>query len=109
MSLPAYLFLYDANGRLISGSSDGVLSELLENRQGAIEVMNSSHKMYVNIDASTGTLTGCRQHDAYMIYKQVDKVSPLLYDALCTGKKFQQAVIKYYQITEAGVEKKSIV
>ncbi len=44
MSLPAYLFLYDANGRLISGSSDGIFSELLECRQGAIEVMNSSHK-----------------------------------------------------------------
>ena len=105
MSLPAHLFLYDVNGRLISGSSDGVLSELLEGRQGAIEVMNSSHKMYVHVDTSTGSLTGCRQHGAYTIYKQVDKVSPLLNDALCTGKKFQQAVIKYYEITEVGAEK----
>lgn len=105
MSLPAYLFLYDATGRLISGSSDNILSKLLECRNGAIEVMNSSHAMYVNIDVSTGALTGCRQHGAYTIYKQVDKISPILNDALCTGKKFKQAVIKYYEITEAGVEK----
>ena len=29
----------------------------------------------------------------------------ILNDALCTGKKFQKAIVKYYEITDAGIEK----
>lgn len=105
MSLPAYLFLYDSNGLLISGEPGGIVNELIEGRRGGIEIMNSSHSMSVGVDSVSGYLTGCRQHGAYTVHKKVDSISPILNDALCTGKKFQKAIVKYYEITDAGIEK----
>lgn len=104
MSLPAYLFLYDENGTLIGSAGGGVVNALTEGRQGGIEIMSSQHSVYQPADACTGRLTGTRQHNAYVLHKQLDKISPMLNDAVCTGKVFQKAVIKYYETTAAGIE-----
>lgn len=104
MSLPAYLFLYDENGRLISGTGGGIVSETLEGRLGGIEIMSSQHGVYQPVDATTGRMGGTRHHNSFVLHKQVDKVSPLLNDAVCTGKTFQKAIIKYYETNSAGVE-----
>ncbi|RPD99283.1 type VI secretion system tube protein Hcp [Candidatus Pantoea deserta] len=107
MSLPAYLFLYDENGMLISGNNngdEGVVSKLLEDRRSGIEIMSSQHGIYQPADATTGRLNGTRQHRSYILHKQLDKNSPMLNDAVCTGKVFQQAVIKYYETSDTGME-----
>lgn len=104
MSLPAYLFLYDENGRLVSNVGGELSRDLLSDRQQGIEIMSSQHSVYQPADGSSGRLTGVRQHNAFVLHKQVDKNSPLLNDAVCTGKVFQKAVIKYYDITADGVE-----
>ncbi|WLS80470.1 type VI secretion system tube protein TssD [Erwinia pyri] len=107
MSLPAYLFLYDENGMLISNTNNGtggIVSELLEDRRSGIEIMSSQHGIYQPADGATGRLSGTRQHHSYILHKQLDRNSPMLNDAVCTGKVFQQAVIKYYETSEAGVE-----
>ncbi|WP_276867651.1 type VI secretion system tube protein TssD, partial [Enterobacter oligotrophicus] len=38
------------------------------------------------------------------LHKQLDKVSPYLAIAVCESKRLQKAVIKYYEIVEAGIE-----
>ncbi|ASV56137.1 type VI secretion system effector [Lelliottia jeotgali] len=72
-------------------------------REGAIEVMNSSYGVRQGVDGFTGSMTGSRQHDPVIIHKQLDKVSPYLAVAVCQSKRLQKAVIKYYEIVEAGI------
>ena len=98
MSLPAYLLLYDENGMQIVGDCMAL------GREGAIEVMNSSYGVRQRIDSCTGSMTETRQHDPVTIHKQLDKVSPYLAIAVCEGRRLQKAVIKYYEIMDAGIE-----
>lgn len=98
MSLPAYLFLYDENGMQVTGDC------MASGREGAIEVMNSSYGIRTGVDSHTGSLTGTRQHDPVVIHKQLDKVSPYLANAISESRRLQKAVIKYYEIIEAGIE-----
>lgn len=98
MSLPAYLFLYDENGMQIPGEC------MVSGREGAIEIMNSSYGVRQGVDSCSGNITGTRQHDPVIIHKQLDKVSPYLAIAVCEGRRLQKAVIKYYEVIEAGIE-----
>ncbi|WP_455425199.1 Hcp family type VI secretion system effector [Dryocola sp. LX212] len=98
MSLPAYLFLYDEKGMLVKGNCTA------PGREGAIEVMNSSYGIKLGVDSCTGNMTGARQHDPFVIHKQLDKVSPWLAVAACESKRLQKAVIHYYEIVDAGIE-----
>lgn len=98
MSLPAYLFLYDENGMQIPGDC------VAPGREGAIEVMNSSYGVRQPVDSNTGSMTGCRQHSPVVIHKQLDKTSPYFAIAVCEQKRLQKAVLKYYEIMEAGIE-----
>ncbi|MEW5559490.1 type VI secretion system tube protein Hcp [Enterobacter asburiae] len=98
MSLPAYLFLYDENGMQIPGDC------MAPGREGAIEIMNSSYGVRQGVDSFTGSMTGTRQHDSIKLHKQLDKISPYLAIAVCESKRLQKAIIKYYEIVEAGME-----
>lgn len=98
MSLPAYLFLYDENGMHVKGDC------MVPGREGAIEIMNSSYGVRQSVDSFTGSMTGTRQHDPVILHKLIDKVSPYLAIAVCESKRLQKAVIKYYEIVEAGIE-----
>lgn len=99
MSLPAYLFLYDENGRLLNGGS------LSLGREGAIEVMSSHYGVSQPVDAHTGRMTGTRQHAPYVIHKHVDKLSPFLAVCVCESRRLQKAEIRYYETDEAGIER----
>lgn len=99
MSLPAYLFIYDENGMLLNGGG------LSLGREGAIEVMSSSYGVSQPVDASTGRMSGVRQHAPYIIHKQIDKLSPVLANYVCQGKRLKKAVMRYYEIDDAGIER----
>jgi len=98
MSLPAYLFLYDENGVQVKGEC------LAAGREGAIEIMSSSHAVNQGVDAHTGSLTGSRMHSPYILHKQTDKTSPYLAVAVCEGRRLQKAEIKYYATDSSGME-----
>jgi len=98
MSLPAYLFLYDENGILVPGNC------ITPGREGAIEIMNSSYGVRQSVDSHTGNMTGTRQHNPVILHKQLDSVSPYLAVAVCESKRLQKAILKYFEIVEAGVE-----
>lgn len=56
MSNPAYLWLEDANGSPLVGSS------LIADRIGAIEIKSLTHNVNIPTDGNTGRLTGSRIH-----------------------------------------------
>lgn len=101
MSLPGYLFLYDENGMLLNSGS------LNLGREGAIEVLSSSYGVSQSVDSHTGRMTGSRQHEPYIIHKDIDKLSPLLAIYVCEGRKLQKAEIRYYETNDAGIEREA--
>ncbi|WP_252145980.1 Hcp family type VI secretion system effector [Yokenella regensburgei] len=98
MSNPAYLWLVDANGSPIVGSS------LVSGRVGAIEIKSLTHNVNIPADGNTGRLTGTRIHTPIQFQKEFDRVTPLLYKAQSEGSTFKSATIKMYTINEAGLE-----
>lgn len=98
MSNPAYLWLIDENGSPMIGPS------LVMGREGAIELKSFTHNVNIPVDGNTGKLTGTRIHMPIMFQKEFDRVTPMLYRALSTGKILQSATIKMYQINETGLE-----
>ena len=48
-------------------------------------------------DAATGKATGKRQHGAVKIWKEIDKASPILAEALYNNSRLQSAVIRFWQ------------
>lgn len=96
MSNPAYLFLTDENGSPMVGPC------LVSGREGAIELKTFTHNVNVPVDGNTGKLTGTRIHMPIMFQKEFDRVTPLLFRALSTGRTLKSATIKMYQINEAG-------
>lgn len=98
MSHPAYLWLTDENGSPMTGAS------LVKGREGAIELKSLTHNVNIPADGNTGKLTGTRVHLPIMFQKEFDRVTPLLFRALSTGRTLQGATIKMYHINEAGLE-----
>nr|WP_159465306.1 type VI secretion system tube protein TssD [Scandinavium goeteborgense] len=98
MSLPAYMYIYDENGTQIRGICMAL------GREGAIEIMNSNYGVYQNTCSNTGKLMGSRQHQGFVLHKEIDKTSPYFAVAVCQSRRLQKAVIHYYDINEAGIE-----
>lgn len=98
MSNPAYLWLTDENGSPIIGSC------LVTGRVGAIELKAVTHHLSIPVDVNTGALTGTRVHSPVTIQKDFDKTTPILCKALSEGQTLKSAIIKMYQIIDAGVE-----
>lgn len=98
MSNPAYLWLTDENGSPMVGSS------LVFGREGAIELKSLTHNVNIPVDGNTGRLTGTRIHMPIMIQKEFDRVTPLLFRALSSGKTLKSATIKMYQVNDSGLE-----
>ncbi|MEJ2455449.1 MAG: type VI secretion system tube protein TssD [Candidatus Thiodiazotropha sp.] len=99
MAIPAYMWLKDDQGNEISGSVQ------VSGRAGSIEILEYAHNIYIPTDSDTGELTGTRKHSAVNIIKTLDASSPYLFKACCNGQKLQQAIIRWYNINDAGQEK----
>lgn len=99
MSLPAYMFLYDENGMLLNSGSHNV------RREGAVEILSSSYGVSQPVDSWMGRMTGTRQHEPYILHKDIDKLSPFLAICVCENRRLKKVEIKYYEINDAGIEK----
>lgn len=98
MSIPAYLWLVDANGSPLIGSSQ------VSGRIGAIEIRSLTHNVNIPTDGNSGRLTGTRVHAPIQFQKEFDRVTPLLYKAQSEGATLKNATIKMYTVTETGME-----
>lgn len=96
-ALPAFMEIEGAGGR-IEGSCE------MEGREGMIVVYSFGHNIAIPIDYSTGRTAGTRQHNPLKILKEIDKSSPRLYQALCTGERLEMVTLRFYRIDETGRE-----
>ncbi|MFA1282204.1 Hcp family type VI secretion system effector [Citrobacter telavivensis] len=98
MAIPVYLWLKDDAGNLVKGSVD------VRGREGSIEIVELMHGVELPIDNLTGKITCKRVHCDYFLIKETDCASPYLYKGLSTGRKFKEAILKFYRINYNGQE-----
>ncbi len=71
-----------------------------------IPVVSFSYSVQSPRDASSGLATGKRQHEPFVVTKQTDKSSPVLFRAASAGRVFPQVVLEF--LTRDGSKKYSI-
>jgi type VI secretion system secreted protein Hcp len=73
--------------------------------QGTIEVTVTSHEIVSPRDAATGQATGKRTHKPFVITKELDRSSPLLYKALIENETITTWELQFWQPSTKGNEK----
>ncbi len=98
MPMPLHLEVEGKNQGKIEGSCE------MQGREGTILVQALTHSVHIPRSPQTGLPTGKRVHGPLTITKEVDKATPKLYQALCTGEQMSSVIIKWYRIDPSGTE-----
>ncbi|HHA1840320.1 TPA: Hcp family type VI secretion system effector [Enterobacter asburiae] len=99
MSTPAHIWFTDENNAPVLGEC------LMPTRLGSTELKSFNHSVWIPTCSNTGKLTGTRLHVPITFEKEIDRITPHLFRAVCTGKTFKTALIKMYKIDDAGIER----
>ena len=71
-------------------------------REGSSLVQMFEHEITIPRDPQSGQASGRRVHHPVRIVKRIDKASPKLYQALCTGERFNKVEFKWFRIDPTG-------
>ncbi len=98
MALNAYLRLKGEKQGEIKGS----VTE--RGREGRIMVIAASHSIESPRDAASGLPTGKRQHEPFVIKKELDRSTPLLYSLLVNNEKIVEWELQFWEPSPTGAE-----
>ncbi|MCE7735339.1 MAG: type VI secretion system tube protein Hcp [Candidatus Heimdallarchaeota archaeon] len=71
-------------------------------RENTIEVYSYRYEVITPREASSGALTGRRQHSPIVITKRIDKTSPLLFKALTMNEPVDEGQFRFYRPSVGG-------
>lgn len=91
MALNAYLSLKGQK----QGNINGSVTQ--KGRENKIMVIAVSHEIISPRDTASGLPTGKRMHKPFVITKEVDKASPLLYNALVTNENIVAWELQFWR------------
>lgn len=69
-----------------------------EDRADTIDIFEIEHHLHQPVDPTTGLATGVRVHSPLRVVASVDKATPLLHKALCTGQNIAQIELTFFRI-----------
>ena len=72
--------------------------------EGSIMVIASEHEVVSPRDAASGLPTGKRMHKPFVVTKELDKSSPVLYDMLVNNETITEWELQFWASSKAGVE-----
>lgn len=87
-------------GELYVEGPDGALEGPREN--GTSMVYEYNHEVYLPFEMETNTVQGSRRITAFSLTKDVDKITPILYQYCCEGTKLPKVIVVLYKIKEAS-------
>ena len=90
MALNAYLKLKGQKQGEIKGSVTQ------KGRENKIMVIATSHEIISPRDAASGLPTGKRMHKPFVVTKEIDKSSPLLYNALVNNENISDWELQFW-------------
>jgi type VI secretion system secreted protein Hcp len=99
MALNAYLILKgQKQGTILGGVTE-------KGHEGAIMVIAANHEIISPRDTASGLPTGKRVHRPFVITKELDKSSPLLYSAMVNNENIIQWQLQFYRAGVNGMLK----
>lgn len=98
MPMTSHMEVTGKNQGKINGSCD------MEGREDTILVYAMKHNIHIPRDPQSGLPSGKRIHRPLQIEKEIDKSSPMLNQALCTGEQLSEVVVKKFRIDPTGAE-----
>lgn len=98
MALNAYLRMEGEAQGEIKGSATG------PGREDSIMVISVNHELVVPRDPTSGQPTGKRQHKPFLITKEVDKSSPLIYKMFVDNENIVNWELQFWQPSATGQE-----
>lgn len=99
MALNAYLKMEGEK----SGAVKGSVTQ--KGREDSIMVIAVEHDVVSPRDAASGLATGKRQHKPFVITKEVDKSTPVLFSILCNNEIVKKWELQFWKPDKTGVEK----
>jgi type VI secretion system secreted protein Hcp len=99
MALNAYLRMKGQKQGDIKGSVTQ------KGREGKIMVIAVSHDIMSPRDPAPGLAAGKRQHKPFVITKELDKSTPLLYNALVNNENIIEWELQFWTPAPNGIEK----
>jgi type VI secretion system secreted protein Hcp len=107
MPTPAYITVQgEKQGDITSGAftADSVGNIWQEAQQDTMIVEAMDHPVLVPTDPQSGQPTGQRVHQPLKITTVYNKAVPLLYNALTSGERLTEVVIKWYRTSMDGTQ-----
>jgi len=98
MALNAYLKIEAEKQGQIKGSVTQ------KGREDSIMVIAVSHDIDSPRDAASGLATGKRRHGPFVITKELDKSSPLLYSVLVNNENIKSWKLQFWRPSATGAE-----
>ncbi|MBW2526968.1 MAG: Hcp family type VI secretion system effector [Deltaproteobacteria bacterium] len=98
MALNSYLRLKGETQGEIKGSVTQA------GREDSIMIIGTSHEVVSPRDAASGLPTGKRQHKPFVVTKEVDKSTPLLFYSLTNNENIPEWELQYWQPSKSGQE-----
>jgi type VI secretion system secreted protein Hcp len=98
MALNAYLSLKGQKQGDIKGSVTQ------KGREGKIMVIAVNHEIISPRDPASGLPTGKRMHKPFVITKEIDKSSPLLYNVLVNNENVSDWELNFWRPSATGAE-----
>jgi type VI secretion system secreted protein Hcp len=98
MALNAYLKLKGSS----QGNIQGPVTQ--RGREGSILIIAAEHEVVSPRNAASGLPTGKRQHKPFVITKEVDRSTPLLYNMLVNNENITEWKLRYYTMSASGAE-----
>lgn len=103
MPIPAFMTIHGSRQGLISAGAfteASVGNSYQTGREDQIMVQAFSHGLFV----PKGQGAGRRMHKPLIITKTLDKASPLINTALCSGELLSQCRLEWYRTSAQGVQ-----
>ena len=98
MALPVYIEIEaETQGKIEGGCTR-------KGREKMIEGLQIRHSVEVPTETHTGKITGNRVHGPFTFVKEIDKSSPLLFQALASGENIKSLIAHMWHVSGAGKE-----
>ncbi len=91
MAVKGEVLFYDNGGSEMEGPR--------ENKSSTI--FSFSQKCLMPMEKGTAHPSGSRTYEQFEVVKSIDKITPLLWKALCEGEDLQKVEVTLYEIAEA--------
>ena len=94
----------------LEGNQQGVIESSIvrSGKEDMIQFFTFDHQLHLQADQRGGYTAAERRHEPIVISKEIDKATPSLYKALCTGEKIKSAKFRWFATLGSRNEEQQI-